>query len=72
MDRWLRMGEACHRAGFSRPTIRRMLLDGEIVGKKHGPRGDWRILESSLDALMAPPENAVREAALDHVRRLGL
>lgn len=68
--RWLRMGQACRKTGFSRPTLRRLLLEGEIIGKKHGSRGDWRILESSLDAHMDPQN--VQAAALDHIRRLGL
>lgn len=68
--RWLRMGEACRKSGFSRPTIRRMCLAGEVLGKKHGARGDWRILESSLDSLMDPED--VTQFALEHVRRLGI
>lgn len=69
-SRWLRMGEACRKAGFSRPTLRRLLLSGDVLGKKHGPRGDWRVLESSLDAYMDPGD--VHQFALEHVRRLGL
>lgn len=69
-DRWLRMGEACRKSGFSRPTLRQRCLDGEIRGKKHGSRGDWRILESSLDAYMEPED--VTQFALEHARRLGI
>jgi len=69
-DRWLRMGEACRKSGFSRPTVRRMCLDGDVVAKKHGPRGDWRILASSLDSHMTPED--VTQFALEHARRLGI
>ena len=64
------MGEACRKASLSRPTMRRLLLHGEVIGRKHGSRGDWRILESSLDRYMDPQE--IQTAALDHLRRLGL
>lgn len=64
------MGEACKMAGFSRPTMRRLLLEGDVLGKKHGTGGHWRISEKSLLSHMDPQD--VHEKALEHVRRLGL
>ncbi|MFZ5428464.1 MAG: helix-turn-helix domain-containing protein [Thermodesulfobacteriota bacterium] len=71
-DRWLRMGEACRKASLSRPTMRKYCEDGLIEGRKlPGRRGDWRIREASIEAFMAP-NNDARAFALEHLESIGL
>lgn len=71
-DRWLRMGEACYRASLSRPTLRGLCESGVVTGEKlKTKRGDWRILESSLDRYITSMSDA-DAFAIAHLEALGL
>lgn len=68
-SRWLRMGEACRRLSVCRRTMRKYCVDGVVLAEKlPGSRGDWRIREDSLDALLSP---VAHTRALDALRRAG-
>jgi excisionase family DNA binding protein len=47
--RWLRLREACAYAGLSRNTVKKMLLDGSLIGERTSKNGHWRVDRESID-----------------------
>lgn len=53
-ERYLRVSEAARELNVSRQTVHRAVRRGELLAFRIGPRGQLRIPQSSLSALLQP------------------